>query len=242
MRTAQNHSYRAFSGPTQNTPTGCLPSNPSLLRASHLSFRLTRSVRSFLTTFALLVVAFAVASSFTARASSTSILAAVTGTQTWTPGGAGDGNGTWDTVTGNWSGNGNVPTSGALWSNSNSALFTGTGGNVTVTSVIAHALIFDATGPYALTSGALTMSGSNIIVDSAAAIGTNITATAAGLFITGNNILTLTGTDTLGSKNLAVDSGAVAISGGGSVSDYNTEIGQDSTRTARRRSLEAAPY
>jgi len=57
-------------------------------------------------------------------------------TESWNPGGAGDGNGTWDTgVTADWN-------SGVTWSNNNAAIFSGTGGTVTLVNPIVNSLTF----------------------------------------------------------------------------------------------------
>ncbi len=137
-------------------------------------------------------------------------------TETWNPNGAGGGNGTWDT--------GIIPywNSGVNWTNSNDALFTGTGGTVTVVNPIANSLTFSASGPYLLESGTLTLSGNDVIVNSNATISSELNSTV-GLTKTGMATLTLTGSDNLGTQLnsggiVDVESGTLAIQNGGTVS------------------------
>jgi T5SS/PEP-CTERM-associated repeat protein len=131
-------------------------------------------------------------------------------TETWNPGGAGGGNGTWDAgVTPDWN-------SGLTWSNSNDALFSGTGGTVTVINPIANSLTFSASGPYLLESGTVTLSGSGVTVNSVATISSAINS-SVGLAETGPGALTLTGSTTLSYGNLSIDFGAVNVTNGGSV-------------------------
>ena len=119
------------------------------------------------------------------------------------------------------------PTSGLVWTDSNGALFSGTGGTVTVITPTADSLTFSATGTYTLTSGTLMTSGSDITVNSAATIGSTIAA-GANLYITGTSTLTLTGTSYLApsSTSVTVDSSVtLAFSGGGYLSDANGYVG-----------------
>jgi T5SS/PEP-CTERM-associated repeat protein len=155
-------------------------------------------------------------------------------TQSWNPNGNGaGGNGTWDTgVTPDWD-------SGVTWTDSNDALFSGTGGTVTVVDPTANSLTFSASGAYMLTGGTLTMSGSDITVNSAATIGSDITA-GHGVLINGASVLTLTGSDNFQSivafensqPDLKINSGTVAVAGGGSITDIMASIGDASGSSA----------
>jgi T5SS/PEP-CTERM-associated repeat protein/autotransporter-associated beta strand protein len=137
-------------------------------------------------------------------------------TETWNPGGAGGGNGTWNTVTGDWD-------SAQTWTNGNDALFSGSGGTVIVVDPIANSLTFSATGPYLLESGTLTLTGSDVTVNSDATIASAIYSTA-GLLKMGAATLTLTGSSNFGSATLDDELGTLAIQGGGGVSGSNGYI------------------
>ena len=157
----------------------------------------------FVSTFLL----FALVSTFLFAAASTSRSA----TETWHPGGATGGNGTWNTSITNWN-------SGVVWTNSNDAVFSGTGGTVTVATVSADSLTFSASGPYLLQSGTLTLTGSNISVGSATTISSTLKS-SVGLAETGTATLTLSGSAALGSHNLTVTLGNVDIASHGGVYD-----------------------
>jgi T5SS/PEP-CTERM-associated repeat protein/autotransporter-associated beta strand protein len=140
--------------------------------------------------------------------------------ETWNPNAAGGGNGKWDTgITPDWD-------PGITWTDSNDALFSGTGGVITVITPTANSLTFSATAHYLLQSGTLIMSGSNITVDSAATIASNITS-GVGPFVTGTSTLTLTGSGNFGSGTVDVGSGTLAIQSGGSVTGGSGDIGGD---------------
>jgi len=145
-----------------------------------------------------------------------SALDAHSATETWNPGGAGGGNGTWNTgVTPAWD-------SAAVWISSNDALFTGTGGTITVVNPVADSLTFSASGAYLLESGTLMLSGTDVTVDSNVTIASAITTSTEGLWEAGTGTLTLTGSTNIastGSDSLTVDEGTVDIMSGGSVSD-----------------------
>jgi T5SS/PEP-CTERM-associated repeat protein/autotransporter-associated beta strand protein len=194
------------------------PLDGSGRRSSRFHFFPARTIR------ALLAAAFLLTASSAAHCA----------TESWNPNGNGTGgNGTWDTgVTPDWD-------SGVVWTDSNDALFSGAGGTVTVVSPIANSLTFSATGPYTLTGGTLTMSGSDITVNSAATIGSDITA-GNGALINGTSVLTLTGSDNFGSNvtilnsqsDLTINSGTVAVAGGGSITDIIASIGDASGSSA----------
>ncbi len=145
-------------------------------------------------------------------------------TETWDPGGHGGGNGTWNTsLTPNWN-------SAQTWTNGNSALFSGTGGTVTVVNPSAGALTFSASGPYLLTSGTLRLTGSDVEVNSAATISSAIISTV-GLTESGTGVLTLIGSANLGAGYFNVGPGTVDINEGASVSDGNAVIDSGGTVT-----------
>jgi T5SS/PEP-CTERM-associated repeat protein/autotransporter-associated beta strand protein len=133
-------------------------------------------------------------------------------TETWDPGGAGSGDGTWDDgITPNWN-------SGAVWTNSNDALFSGAGGVITVADPTVDSLTFSASGPYLIESGTLNFTGGNVTVNSDATISSTIIA-ENGLYTMGSGALTLTGSVNLESAGLTVDLGTVNITSGGYLSD-----------------------
>ena len=145
-------------------------------------------------------------------------------TETWHPGGASGGNGTWNTsLTPNWN-------SSQTWTNGNSAVFGGAGGTVTVVNPSASAVTFSASGPYLLKSGTLELTGSNVTVNSAATISSEIISTA-GLNESGTAALTLTGSANLGLGEFAINPGTVNINSSGSVSDGNALIDKGGTVT-----------
>jgi T5SS/PEP-CTERM-associated repeat protein len=149
---------------------------------------------------ALLVSVFLLSAPFDARSA----------TETWNPAGGG-GNGTWDTVTDNWN------PGQTIWTNGNDALFSGTGGTVTVVSPSANSLTFSASGPYTLQGGTLALGGPGIVVNSNATISSTITS-GDGLEITGSSVLTLTGSTNLqGGWPLEIDASGVVINGGGAI-------------------------
>ena len=152
-------------------------------------------------------------------------LAASGATQSWNPNGNGKGgNGAWNTgVTPDWD-------SGVVWTDSNDALFSGTGGTVTVFAPTANSLTFSATGPYLLTSGTLILSGSDVTVNSNATIASAVTS-AGGLSVTGKGALTLTGASNLGGSLLIRGPGAVQITSGGTVSDTGGAVSGIATVT-----------
>ena len=139
-------------------------------------------------------------------------------TETWNPVGGG-GDGTWDESTPNWN-------SGALWTDSNDALFSGTGGTVTVDAPFANSLTFSASGSYLLDGGILTLTGSDVTVNSNATIDSEIDSTV-GLLVTGAATLTLTGIDNFGAAPVDVEFGTLAIQGAGTVSNNNGYIGNN---------------
>ncbi len=152
-------------------------------------------------------------------ATATSALTMHGATQSWNPNGNGNGgNGAWDTgVTPDWD-------SGVVWTDSNDALFSGTGGTVTLVTPAANSLTFSATGPYLLTSGTLTLSGSDVTVNSSATIASTVTS-AGGLYVTGTSVLTLTGASNLGGSLLVGNTGSVQITSGGVVSAAGGSVG-----------------
>jgi T5SS/PEP-CTERM-associated repeat protein len=159
----------------------------------------------------LLSLIFLLSASFHARSA----------TESWNPGGAGGGDGTWDTgITANWN-------SGQTWTTGSDALFSGVGGTVTLVTPSANSLTFTASGSYLLQSGTLTLTGSNITVNSDATIASDILSTD-GLSVAGPGALTLSGTAALGSGNLTVGTsatGTLQIDSGGAVSDATGYIG-----------------
>jgi T5SS/PEP-CTERM-associated repeat protein/autotransporter-associated beta strand protein len=131
-------------------------------------------------------------------------------TESWNPGGAGAGNGTWDTgITANWN-------SSQTWTSGNDALFGGTGGTINLVSPSANSLTF-ASGAYLLQGGSLTLTGDNVTVNGNVTIASSIDATA-GLTQTGTGNLTLTGSGTLNSTDLTVNTSTLDITNGGSLS------------------------
>jgi len=148
-------------------------------------------------------------------------------TQTWSPGGAGGGNGAWNTSTANWNGN-------KKWSDGNDAVFSGTGGTVTVASVTANSLTFNGTGPYQLTGGTLWLNNDAVTVNSAATIGSAISV-FANLSLSGDGTLTLTGNSSQayqGIFDFFSDLTLLNINGGGNVTDANASIGETSGSNA----------
>ena len=181
----------------------------SSARSSRFNSVLARSIRPLLTA-ALLLTAFS---------------AAHCATQSWNANGDGTGgSGTWDTgSTPDWD-------SGVVWTDSNDALFSGTGGVVTVVNPIADSVNFNATGPYTLTSGTLTLSGGGISVSGSATIASAIEF-QNNLSTSGAGSLTLTGsTDDLSNGYWYDTLATASITGGGAVSvGYETLIGYAGT-------------
>lgn len=131
--------------------------------------------------------------------------------ETWNPSN-GSGSGSWDTTSDNWS------PGQTVWTNSNDAIFSGSGGAVTVVDPVANSLTFAASGAYLLESGTLLLSGSEVTANSSATIASVVDATA-GLYVTGSSVLTLTGsTSTTPGENILIDKGTVNIASGGSLS------------------------
>ena len=126
--------------------------------------------------------------------------------ETWNPV-AGGGSGMWDTNSRNWN-------SGQIWSSGGDASFSGTGGTVTVVNPSANSLTFSASGPYLLTGGTLTLTGSDVTVNSDVTI-SSATNFSAGLFETGTGTLTLKGATN--DYYTTIGTGAVDIESGGAV-------------------------
>jgi fibronectin-binding autotransporter adhesin len=137
-----------------------------------------------------------------------------------------DGSGTWNTTSANW-------WSGAspdvVWPNNTSsiALFgtgSGTAGTVTVLSVSANGLTFNApgSGAYSLSGGTITLGGTTPTITTNAtnaAIGSVIAGTS-GLMTAGPGILTLVGSNTF-TGNTAITGGTLAIGGAGLLGSGN---------------------
>lgn len=148
-------------------------------------------------------------------------------TQSWVPG-HGGGDGTWDAgVSPNWTPSSN----GDVWTNGNDAVFAMSGGAVTVVNPAANSLTFSASGPYVLQSGTLTLTGSDVTVNSDATISSAIISTA-GFSETGAGVLTLTGNTTLNASSLSVNAGTLNIDDDGTFSDVNGLIGAAGAVTA----------
>jgi fibronectin-binding autotransporter adhesin len=135
-------------------------------------------------------------------------------TLTWDASGTGgitDGSGTWDTVSPYWwSGTGDV-----AWPNTtaDTAVFgagNGIAGTVTVGSVTAGALTFNApgSGTYSLINGTITMGGTTPTITM------NATSGAIGSVIAGSAGLTVAGTGTLSLTGLCSYTGTTTVSGG----------------------------
>ena len=142
-----------------------------------------------------------------AAASAINVSATSAAVESWTPGGATGGSGTWDTVTPNW-----FTTAQTTWTNANSATFSGTGGTVGVDAggITLGIGTTNVTG-YTFTGGPITLSG----------VGT------AGFYVAGSSA-TGVGTTTVNSV-LAGTSGLRIY--GGSYSYANAVIGGLNTYT-----------
>lgn len=135
-------------------------------------------------------------------------------TENWTPGGGSGGSGVWDTTTVNWDGNG-------TWTNGDDAEFGGGGGTVTVSNVTTDALTFDASGPYLLQSGTVTVADETLQADSAVTIASTLDV-GADLEVTGAGSVTLTGDSSVtsgGSFGLFIENSTLNMSSGADVSD-----------------------
>jgi len=146
-------------------------------------------------------------------------------TEVWNPGGAGQGDGTWDTVSAaNWN-------SGQVWVNGDDAIFSGTGGAISLGNPSANSLTFTASGPYMLEGGMLTLTGSEVSVHSDATISSPITSTV-GLLKTGLATLTLTGSDDFQNAYVDAEAGNLEIENTAAVTDGNAYVGEEAGSAA----------
>ncbi len=106
----------------------------------------------------------------------------------------------WNTTTTNWD-------SGAVWTNGNNAIFSGTGESVTVTTATANGITFSSAG-FTLTAGTLTLgaAATPIVATADATIASIVAGTSLGLSKSGAGVLTLSGVNTY--------TGATAITAG----------------------------
>ena len=171
-------------------------STDSLRRESDISPVFSR--HSVIHTLLALAVVFLLLGSLNARSA----------IETWKPL-AGGGSGSWDTTTKNWAAN-------QLWANGNDALFTGTGGTVALVMPSANSLTFSASGPYLLTGGTLTLTGSDVTANSNATIASTV---QSGDFVAGGSgTLTMTGAATSGGDTIVGNGvgGTMTLSGSNS--------------------------
>jgi autotransporter-associated beta strand protein len=141
------------------------------------------------------------------------------------PGDPADGSGNWDTTAALWS---NGATDSA-WVNtgSNAAVFgnsNGAAGTVTLGSVTAGGLIFNAasSGTYTLTSGTLTLSGSTPTISA------NVNATIASV-VTGTGSLAITGNGAVTFSDANTFTGTTSIASGATLAVGSTGALQDTT-------------
>ena len=116
----------------------------------------------------------------------------------------------WDTATANWSDASGGPY-GSVWG-SGDAVFEGTAGTVTVSTVSAASLTFNVAG-YTLTNGTVTLSGPTVAASANANISSAL-AGSAGLVKVGSGTLTLAGANTY-SGGTTISNGMVAVSADG---------------------------
>jgi autotransporter-associated beta strand protein len=136
-----------------------------------------------------------------------------------------DGSGTWNTTAALWS-NGSID---SAWVNSgsNAAVFgsdNGAAGTVTVGTVTAAGLVFDApgSGTYTLTSGTLTLSGSTPVISG------NVNATI-GSVLSGTGTVVLDGTGIVTFSGANTYTGTTIIASGATLAVGNANALQDST-------------
>jgi autotransporter-associated beta strand protein len=140
--------------------------------------------------------------------------ASAAATLTWNGNGSLGGSGTWDTnSSANWWGSSSVvwPAPGGV---DDDAVFAGTAGTVTLTSVTANDLTFNTTG-YTLASGTLTLNGTTPTISAGPGIAATISAVVAGnsgLAKTGAGTLTLSGNNTYTGTTTIAAGATLAIS------------------------------
>lgn len=122
---------------------------------------------------------------------------------------SGPANGTWDTVTSNW-------TSPTTWTSGDDAIFAGSATTVSIATggVTAHHLDFNTTG-YTIEGEALTLNGTTPTITAGTGISAVISSTiagAAGLTKAGNGTLTLSNAATY-TGSTAVDAGTLVLQG-----------------------------
>ena len=116
----------------------------------------------------------------------------------------------WDTVTANWGAASGGPYDSA-WANGD-AIFEGTAGTVTVSTVSADSLTFSVAG-YTLTNGDVTLTGPMVAANANANI-SSVIAGSAGLVKVGSGTLTLVGANTY-SGGTTVSNGMIAVNADG---------------------------
>jgi len=161
--------------------------------------------------------------------------------------GAGDssitgGTGTWNTTTalGNWTADGGANNIAWVNANNDGAIFGGTAGTVTVTSVTANSLTFNTTAGYIVTGSTITLAGTTpTITANVDAKISSVLAGTLGLVKSGAGTLTLSAANTYtggttinaGTLNLdfstrqsttPVNLGAIAVGATGTLSLFNT--------------------
>lgn len=136
------------------------------------------------------------------------------------------GNGTWDTSSLSWW---DGVSADVAWTNGlfDTAVFTGTGGTVTIgSSIDAGALVFNTDG-YTVTGGTLNLGGAatiTVAADDRATV-SSIIAGSSGLTKTGNGTLVLTNTGNTFSGDVVIQSGALVINDQGELGTGTTVIG-----------------
>ena len=157
---------------------------------------------------------------------------------TWdiTPGTVGTGNGSvtggtgaWITTStvGNWTADGGANNIAWVNANNDSAIFGGTAGTVTVTSITANSLTFNS--GYTVTGSTLTLAGTTpTITTSTSATVSSILAGTAGLVKAGTATLTLSASNTL-TGGVTVSAGTLFINNTGGVGNNAITLGDANT-------------
>jgi autotransporter-associated beta strand protein len=147
----------------------------------------------------------------------------------WTGGdGTLGGSGTWATTGSTWSAT-NSPITEIVWDSSKKAIFAGTAGTVTVSTVSANnGLVFSNTG-YSLTNGTLTLGGASQAINSVTTdtgvtttIGSTLAGTA-GLTKAGAGTLVLSGANSF-SGGIALSAGGLSVSAANNLGDAGNDI------------------